>query len=107
MVSAREKPAEKRKVGSSTLPLTTRTSLTCGNADSGNGRWLRSSAGPQAIMSAAAQCPRQREQPAAGAFPLVIGSFRLDPTVEGNHRPVVADERPLKWALVGCACRES
>ena len=40
-------------------------------------------------MSAAARCPRQREQPAAGAFPLVIGLLRLDPAVVGNYRPVV------------------
>jgi hypothetical protein len=48
-------------------------------------------------MSAAAQCPRQREQPAAGAFPLVIGSLRLDPTVVGNYRPVV----PMSVRLSG------
>ncbi len=42
---------------------------------------LRSSARPQAIMSVAARRPRLCGQPAAGAFPLVIGSLRFDLTV--------------------------
>ena len=48
-------------------------------------------------MSVAARRPRQRDQPAAGAFPLVIGSLRVDPAVEGNHRPVV----PMSVRLCG------
>ena len=42
---------------------------------------LRSSARPQAIMSVALRRPRLYEQSAAGAFPLVIGSLRVDLTV--------------------------
>jgi hypothetical protein len=48
-------------------------------------------------MSVAVRRPRQREQPAAEAFPLVIGSLRFDPTVEGNHRPVM----PMSVRLSG------
>ena len=40
-------------------------------------------------MSVVARRPRQREQPAAGAFPLVIGSLWSDLAVEGSHLPVV------------------
>jgi hypothetical protein len=48
-------------------------------------------------MSVAARRPRQRERPAVGAFPLVIGSLRFDAIVEGNHRPVV----PMSVRLCG------
>ena len=41
-------------------------------------------------MSVAARCPRQRDQPAAGAFPLVIGLLWSDLAVEGSLLPVVA-----------------
>ena len=40
-------------------------------------------------MSVAARRSRQRDQPAAGAFPLVIGSLWSDLAVEGSHLPVV------------------
>jgi hypothetical protein len=40
---------------------------------------------------------RQRERPAARAFPLVIGSLRFDLTVEGSHRPGV----PMSVRLCG------
>jgi hypothetical protein len=52
-------------------------------------------------MSVAVRRPRQREQPAAGAFPLVIGSLRFDLTVEPKPPACRADDRPLMWALVG------
>jgi hypothetical protein len=48
-------------------------------------------------MRVAARRPRQRDQPAAEAFPLVIGSLRFDPTVEGSHRPGV----PMSVAYLG------
>ena len=48
-------------------------------------------------MSVAARRPRQRDQPAAEAFPLVIGLLRFDPTVEGNHWPVM----PMSVRLCG------
>ena len=41
-------------------------------------------------MSVAARRPRQRDQPAAGAFPLVIGSLWSDLAVEGSQLPVVS-----------------
>ena len=96
-----DRTPEKRKVGGSTPPLTTRTLLTCGNADSGNGRSLRSSAGPEAVISVLAQRLRQREQPAVGSFSLVIGSLRFDLTVGRKPPACRAGERPLMWALVG------
>ena len=52
-------------------------------------------------MSVAARRPREREQPAAGVFPLVIGSLRFDLTVGRKPPGCRADERPLMWALVG------
>jgi len=55
--------------------------LTCGNADSRYGRWLRSLRDQAQLVSVAARRPRQRDHPAAGAFPLVIGSLRFDLTV--------------------------
>ena len=48
-------------------------------------------------MSVAARRSRQRDQPAAVAFPLVIGSLRFDLTVEGSHLPVV----PMSVRLCG------
>ena len=41
------------------------------------------------------------EQPAAGAFPPVIGSLRFDLTVVRKPPACRADERPLMWAPVG------
>jgi hypothetical protein len=96
-----DRTPEKRKVGGSTPPLTTRTPLTCGNTDSGYGRWLGSSAGPRAVMTGAARRAREREQSAAEAFPLVIGLFRFDPPVERKPPACRTDERPLMCALVG------
>ena len=52
-------------------------------------------------MSVAAWRPRLCEQPAAGAFPLVIGSLRFDLTVVRKPSSCRADERPLMWAPVG------
>ena len=52
-------------------------------------------------MSVAARRPRLCEQPAAGAFPLVIGSLRFDLTVVRKPPACRADERPLMWAPVG------
>jgi hypothetical protein len=40
-------------------------------------------------------------QPVAGAFPLVVGSFRFDLTVEGKHRPVVPMSVRLRGHLWG------
>ena len=48
---------EKRKVGGSTPPLTTRTRFDLRKRRLRNGRWLRSSAGPDAVMSVAARRP--------------------------------------------------
>jgi hypothetical protein len=48
-------------------------------------------------MTGAARRPRQRERPAAGAFPLVIGLLRFDLTVEGSLWPVV----PMSVRLCG------
>jgi hypothetical protein len=48
-------------------------------------------------MSVAARRPREREQPAAEAFPLVIGLVRLDPAVERKPPPVV----PMSVRLCG------
>ena len=93
---------EKRKVGGSTPSLTTLgPSLTWGNADSGNGCSLRSSEGPDAVIRVAARHPRQRDQPAAGTFPLVIGSLWSDPAGRGQPPACRTDERPLMCALVG------
>ena len=52
-------------------------------------------------MSVAARRPRLCEQPAAGAFPLVIGSLRFDLTVVRKPPACRTDERPLMWAPVG------
>jgi hypothetical protein len=52
-------------------------------------------------MSVAARRPRLGEQPAAGAFPLVIGSLRFDLTVVRTPPACRADERPLMRAPVG------
>jgi hypothetical protein len=52
-------------------------------------------------MSVAARRPRLCEQPAAGAFPLVIGSLRFDLTVVRKPPACRADERPLMRAPVG------
>jgi hypothetical protein len=52
-------------------------------------------------MSVAARHPRLCEHPAAGAFPLVIGSLRFDLTVVRKAPACRADERPLMWAPVG------
>jgi hypothetical protein len=52
-------------------------------------------------MTVAARRPRLREQPAAVALPLVIGSLRFDMTVERKPLACRGDERPLMWALVG------
>jgi hypothetical protein len=52
-------------------------------------------------MSVAARRPRLCEQPAAGAFPLAIGSLRFDLTVVRKPPPCRTDERPLMWAPVG------
>jgi hypothetical protein len=43
----------------------------------------------------AARRPRQRDQPAAGVFPLVIGSLWSDLAVKGSHLPVV----PMSFRL--------
>ena len=48
-----------------------------------------------------ARRPRQREQSAAGAFPLVIGSLRVDLTVEGSRRSVVPMSVRLNGYLWG------
>jgi hypothetical protein len=48
-------------------------------------------------MSVATRPPGSVSGPAAGAFPLVIGSHRVDPAVEGNHWPVV----PMSVRLCG------
>ena len=48
-------------------------------------------------MSVAVRRPRPREQSAAVAFPLVIGSLRFDLTVEPSHRPVA----PMSVRLCG------
>ena len=52
-------------------------------------------------MSVAVRRPRQREQSAAVALPLVIGPLRLDLTVERKPPACRAGERPLMRALVG------
>ena len=52
-------------------------------------------------MNVAVRRSRQREQPAAGAFPLVIGSLRFDLTVERSHWPVV----PMSVRLCGLCGR--
>ena len=48
-------------------------------------------------MSVAARRPGPRELPAAGVFPLVIGSLRFDLTVEGSFWRVV----PMSVRLCG------
>jgi hypothetical protein len=48
-------------------------------------------------MTVGARRPWEREQPAAEAFPLVIGSLWSDLAVEGSHRPVV----PMSVRLFG------
>jgi hypothetical protein len=75
--------------------------LTCGNADCGNGRWLRSLRDQAQLLSVAARRPRQRYQFAAGAFPLVIGWLWSDPARRGQPPACRADERPIMCALVG------
>ena len=52
-------------------------------------------------MSVAARRPRLCEQPAAGAFPLVIGSLWFDLSVVRKPPACGADERPLMWAPAG------
>ena len=51
-------------------------------------------------MSVAARRPGPRELPAAGVFPLVIGSLRFDLTVEGSLWRVV----PMSVRLCGHLC---
>ena len=52
-------------------------------------------------MSGAARRPRESEQSAAEAFPLVIDLFRFYPAVERKPQECRADERPFICALVG------
>jgi hypothetical protein len=52
-------------------------------------------------MSVARGLPGLCELPAAGAFPLVIGSLRFDLTVVRKPPACRADERPIMCALVG------
>jgi hypothetical protein len=52
-------------------------------------------------MSVAARRPRLCEQPAAGVFPLVIGSLRFDLTVVRKPPACRTGERPLCGHLRG------
>jgi hypothetical protein len=56
-------------------------------------------------MSVALRRPRQRDQSAAVALPLVIGSLRFNLTVEPSHRPVVPMSVRLCGHLWGGGCR--
>ena len=57
-------------------------------------------------MSVAARRPRQRDQPAAEAFPLVIGLLWYDLVVEGGYLPVVPMSVRLCARLWGCGVPE-
>jgi hypothetical protein len=96
-----DRTPEKRKVGGSTPPLTTRTSFDLRKRRLRVRPLAPLSAGPDAVMKVAARRSRQRDQPAAEAFPLVIGSLWSDLAVERKSPACRADERPLTWALVG------
>src|ERR1039457_6118649 len=96
-----DRTPEKRKVGGSTPPLTTRTPFYLRKRRFRERPLAPLSAGPDAVMSVAARRPRQRDQPAAGAFPLVIGSLWSDLAGRGPATACRADERPLMCALVG------
>ena|ERR1017187_1388809 len=99
-----DRTPEKRKVGGSTPPLTTRTPFYLRKRRFRERPLAPLSAGPDAVMSVAARRPRQRDQPAAGAFPLVIGSLWSDLAVEGSHRPVLPVSVRLNGHLWG-GCR--
>ena len=81
---------EKRKVGGSTPPLTTRTQF-----DLRKRRLRERPLAPLVCGTRRSyECggtvpPRQPDQPAMRAFPLVSGSLWSDLVIEGSHLPVV------------------